>query len=77
MKFQKHNGVIVPEQKASSIVIETIMQHDLLSSQLPKFLAMLDDERASLECVFRQTSGLGRYTVVYRHTKKFEVEIYC
>lgn len=68
--------ILPPEKKVRRLHV----QHDLIESQLPKYLQRLIDAEAEIQSVVKASSGYGigsRYSVIYSHHEEFETEIYC
>lgn len=79
--FKIENGILVPVKKqkeqGSRIVLEYYVQQDLIQQQLGRYLEAINKADGIVEAVFRQPSGVGRYSVFYRAYKEVDTEIYC
>jgi hypothetical protein len=75
---QMPSGLVIPmDSPEKPKVTRDYVQRDLMADQLPRYLARLNDERAELEAVFKQTGFVFgmRFAVSYRHCEELSCEV--
>ena len=77
-RWTERRGIAVPVEPEQPRRTETFLNTALVESQLARFIQMVLDEGGTIQSVTLEPGMLenGRYTIVYRHTRQFEVETY-